>query len=128
MCETLTDLASLHKDPDKFMWAYCSLLAGWMEESGYRSGCPIATTMLETAPQSPVLAKAGEKVFDQWIAIIAQVFVESGMSPEAAELKSKIFVSAIEGALIASRVRQSSTPILNVARFYDQINAAPQKN
>src|SRR5262245_34793894 len=53
MQETLAALAARHREPAAFLRAYCRTMARWMEESGFASGCPIATTLLETAPQSP---------------------------------------------------------------------------
>jgi len=118
ICKTLTDLARLHPEPKEFIAAYCGVLAGWMEESGFRSGCPIATTMLETAPQSAILTEAGEKAMDRWIGLIAQVFIASGMPPEKACAQAELAVAAIEGALIIARIRQSPAPILEVARHF----------
>lgn len=39
--------------------AYGALLAGWMAQSGFRDGCPITTTLLETAPEKTGLTDAG---------------------------------------------------------------------
>ena len=47
--EMLTELAARHADPKAYLAAYCKVMAGWMQESHFRSGCPVATTMLETA-------------------------------------------------------------------------------
>ena len=57
--EMLAGLAARHREPKAFLRAYCKVMAGWMEESGFRSGCPVATTLLETAPQSPAITAAG---------------------------------------------------------------------
>src|SRR5512145_2638602 len=53
--EMLSGLAARHAEPEAFLRAYCGVMAAWMQESGFRSGCPIATTLLETAPQSPAI-------------------------------------------------------------------------
>jgi hypothetical protein len=50
--QMLLALAEKHKQPKAFVKAYCEVMAGWMEESDFRSGDPIATVMLETARQS----------------------------------------------------------------------------
>src|SRR5271168_144397 len=41
-------------------------MAANLERSGYREGCPIATTALETAAQSEVLGKAARTAFQTW--------------------------------------------------------------
>ena len=48
--EMLEGHAAKHADPVAFLRAYCRTMAGWMKESRFRSGCPVATTLLETAP------------------------------------------------------------------------------
>ena len=60
--------------------AYCRLLAGWMAKSGFRDGCPISTTLLESAPQSAGIALAGREAFAAWRAVIARALVRDGFS------------------------------------------------
>ena len=36
--ETLVDLAKRHEEPSAFVRGYCRVMAGWMAESGFRSG------------------------------------------------------------------------------------------
>ena len=86
-----------------------------MEESGFHSGCPVATTLLETAPQSPSITQAGRRAIDGWIDVIAGVLVGGGTERRAARRHAQMIVAAMEGALILSRVRRSTRPILDVA-------------
>ena len=76
--EMLADLAARHGEPKAFVRAYCKVMAGWMEESGFHSGCPIATTLLETAPQSPAITAAGRRAIDGWIDVVARRAREGG--------------------------------------------------
>ena len=115
MREKLEELAEGNPKPTDFLRAYCDVLADWMAESGYRSGCPIATTLLETAPSSPEITEAGARAIDSWIEVIARVHVASGMKPKQARTRAEGIIAAIEGALILSRVRQSREPILALA-------------
>ncbi len=114
MRETLADLAARHAEPRAFLRAYCRTMAGWMEESGFRSGCPIATTLLETAPASPAITRAGQRAIAGWIEVVAEVFRRTGESPRAARRSGRLVVAAMEGALILARVEQSTQPILDV--------------
>jgi TetR/AcrR family transcriptional repressor of lmrAB and yxaGH operons len=116
----LADLASRHREPKAFMRAYCNVMAGWMEESDFRSGCPIATTLLETAPASPAITAAGQKAIDGWIDVIAGVFAADGLDPPASRRRAQVVVAAIEGALILARVRRSTRPILDCASLGDR--------
>ena len=115
--DLLADLAARHADPKAFARAWCRVMAGWMEESGFRSGCPIATTLLETAPASPAITAAGQRAVDGWIEVVAGVLVEDGMERREARTRAQLVVAAMEGALILSRIRQSTRPILDVAKL-----------
>ena len=116
--EMLVDLAEKHEKPKAFVRAYCETMASWMEESGFRSGCPIATTMLETAPHSPALTNAGNQVIDSWIEVIASVLIKSGESSRIARRRAQELIGAIEGGLILARIRESTSPLNDVARSW----------
>ncbi|MEW6270793.1 MAG: TetR/AcrR family transcriptional regulator [Thermodesulfobacteriota bacterium] len=115
--EMLAGLAARHREPKAFVQAWCKVMAGWMAESAFHSGCPIATTLLETAPQSPSITRAGRDAIDGWIDVIAGVLARDGTPPRDARTRAQLLVAAMEGALILSRVRQSRQPILDVARL-----------
>ena len=121
--EMLQGLATRHREPRTFLRAYARTMAGWMEESGFRSGCPIATTLLETAPTSEAITAAGEQAIDGWTNVIAGVFADAGVARREARAKAQLVVAAMEGALIISRVRQSTRPILDVAKLIDALRA-----
>lgn len=118
MGEMLADHAARHKEPAGFVKAYCATMAGWMEESGFRSGCPIATVMLETAPYASGLTKAGVAALDHWISIIAPIFRPECRSDAEASSKAQHLIAAMEGALIVARIRQSAKPITDIAANY----------
>jgi len=115
--EMLTNLAARHTDPKAFLRAYCKTMAGWMEESGFHSGCPIATTLLENAPRSPSITRAGQQAIDGWIDIVSGVLARAGMEKREARSRAQLVIAAMEGALILSRVRVSTQPILDVAKL-----------
>jgi TetR/AcrR family transcriptional repressor of lmrAB and yxaGH operons len=115
--DMLTGLAAQHRDPKAFLRAYCKVMAGWMEESSFRSGCPIATTLLETAPASPGITRAGQRGIDAWIDVIAGVLAEGQTARSEHRSRAQLIIAAMEGALILARVRRSSRPILDVAKL-----------
>jgi len=112
----LTDLASKHREPDKFIRGYCKVMSAWMKESKYRSGCPIATTLLETTPDSPEITRAGTRAVDSWIEVIAGVYERTGTPARRARIRAEGTIAAMEGALILARLRQSSSPIMAIGR------------
>ncbi len=115
--EMLADLAARHAEPKAFLRAYCRVMAGWMEESDFHSGCPVATTLLENAPRSPTITAAGRRAIDAWIDVVAGVLSNGGMERREARSRAQLIISAMEGALILSRIRRSARPILDVARL-----------
>ena len=116
--EMLSDLAARHRESKPFLRAYCKVMAGWMQESGFRSGCPVATTLLETAPQSPSITAAGRRAVDEWIEIVAGVLEKGGIERREARNRAQLIIAAMEGALILSRIRLSARPILDVAKLF----------
>lgn len=115
--EMLEDLAGRHRSPKGFLRAYCAQMAAWMEEADFQSGCPIATTLLEMAPQSPAITEAGDRATRGWIAVVAEVLQRDGMGPKQAKGRAELIVAAMEGALILARVRKSTQPIRHVANL-----------
>jgi TetR/AcrR family transcriptional repressor of lmrAB and yxaGH operons len=115
--EMLEGLAARHAEPKAFLRAWCKVMAGWMEESGFRSGCPVATTLLENAPHSPGITAAGKRAVDGWIEVVAGVFERAGMPRRDARARAQLAVAAMEGALLLARIRRSARPILDVARL-----------
>jgi TetR/AcrR family transcriptional repressor of lmrAB and yxaGH operons len=113
---TLEKLEKEHDTAASMIRAYCKLLAGWMAKSGFRDGCPISTTLLESAPQSAGLTAAGREAFSGWCAVIARALVRDGFGKAEAKRLATLAVSAIEGSLILARVEASSAPIDDVAK------------
>ncbi len=117
--DMLRRLAAEHAGDSKaFVRGYCRTMAGWMAESDFQSGCPIATTLLETVPQSPSMTRIGGEVFDSWGETITGVFVSDGLPKRRAREQAQFLVAAMEGALVLARVRRSKRPILDVAKFF----------
>lgn len=115
--QMLSELAARHDAPGAFLRAYCRVMAGWMQESGFQSGCPVATTLLETAPRSPGITAAGRRAIDGWIDVVADVLARGGMPEREARSRAQLIIAAMEGALILSRIRRSARPILDVAKL-----------
>ena len=113
---TLERLEQEHNSTAALIQAYCKLLAGWMAKSGFHDGCPIATTLLESAPQSADIAAAGREAFDGWCAVIARALIRDGFGKAEAMRLATLTISALEGALILARIQSSARPINDVAQ------------
>src|SRR5271165_5467878 len=63
---TLSALRDETPGAAEMILAYVDLLATWMRKSNWRDGCPITTTLLETAPDLASVAAAGREAFADW--------------------------------------------------------------
>jgi TetR/AcrR family transcriptional repressor of lmrAB and yxaGH operons len=120
--ETLRDLLRRTEDGATFVAAYGALLARWVSASEFRDGCPIATTLLETTPDSARLAAVGEQALADWCEVIAAAFTRDGVAPTPARAHAEFVVAAVEGALLLARVQRSVEPI---GRVTDRLARAP---
>jgi len=123
VADTFRDLAERASGPTDFIHTYLTLLGQWLEMSGYRDGCPIATTLLETAPESSAITDAGRNVLDDWRQILADMLIRHGVDEDTAPADANLIMSAIEGAMLLARTEQSRKPLQDVAdrlsRLYD---------
>ena len=86
-------------------------------ESGFRKGCPVATVALEQAALNPSIQTACAEAYQQWEATLAE-FLEAHAQPR--ELASTL-LSLLEGALLLSRARLSTTPLLATRALAEQL-------
>src|SRR5215472_4617749 len=97
-------------DPASLVRALAQILAGRLERSGYRSGCAIATMVLELAPGDEESSAALDAVFARWRAALVTRFEPLGLAPGRARALADLTMSAIEGALVLSRAARSIEP------------------
>lgn len=114
VAQRLEELAREHPEPAAFVRAWFAQYAEWMQESGFASGCPIASTLLETAPGSAGITRAGDEALGRWIARVATIYEEAGWPAATARAQAELGVAALEGALILARVQQSVEPLVAV--------------
>ena len=113
--DTLAELAETADSPAGFVRRYMTMLAGWLEASSFRDGCPITTTLLETTPESDLIAAAGRTAFADWRKVIEGLLAGHGWPPDRAEADAAFIVAGLEGALVMARVEQSARPIETAA-------------
>jgi TetR/AcrR family transcriptional regulator, lmrAB and yxaGH operons repressor len=86
-------------------------MASELEKSGYKEGCPIATTALETAAQSEALGAATRNAFQKWELEIKRGLFRFGLPAGDAELAATLVLSQLEGALLLARTYRSAEPL-----------------
>ena len=124
---TFEQLFDTHKTSAAIVKAYGKLLAGWLAQSGFRDGCPITTTLLESAPASAAITKAGRDTFEAWRGVMTKALLRDGFSPARAERLARLCVAAIGGALVQARVERSADAITEVtAALGEAIRVTPR--
>lgn len=111
----LEELRQIHTTAPALLMAFANLLAEWMEQSAFRDGCPMATTILETVPQSSALGMAAQEGFSAWRQIFENLLLRDGARPDDARRLANLTIAALEGSLIQARVEQSRRPIIESA-------------
>jgi AcrR family transcriptional regulator len=85
-----------------------------LRATDYADACPIATVALEVSSTSEPLREACAHVFDGWVVLAAERFVDAGIERDAARELAIGLIAALEGAFVLARALRSTEP-LNVA-------------
>lgn len=124
---TLRGLAAEAGDAGELVARYAGLLGGWLEESGFRDGSPLTTTILETVPEHEPIRLAALAAFEAWTEIIEQAAQAGGVPPERAKALASLAIMLIEGGMIQCRVQRSVAPLslvsAEVKRLFDTARA-----
>lgn len=112
---TLHSLAAEEADAGHILRRYAQLLAGWMAESGFTDGCPIATTVLETVPGVEPVRRAAAAALSSWSRVFAVALQAHGVAQAKADRLATTAVAVIEGALIQARVAVDAQPLQDAA-------------
>lgn len=118
---TIDELAGKHKSPGRIVRAYAELLAGWMKASGFRDGSPVATVLLETAPDDAAITAAGRDAYAERKDLLSQRLIGKGVPVARAKRLAGLVTSALEGSLIQARVEESEAPINDVAAELEKL-------
>jgi TetR/AcrR family transcriptional regulator, lmrAB and yxaGH operons repressor len=109
--EFITDAAQTSGSVQAFLVKLARGMAANLERSGYREGCPVATTALETAAQSDVLGRAARTAFQTWEQEITRALISFGMKANKADRTATAVLSQLEGALLLARTYRSLEPM-----------------
>jgi TetR/AcrR family transcriptional repressor of lmrAB and yxaGH operons len=103
--------AETSENADVFLTRVARGMASDLERSGYREGCPIATTALETSARSEVLGNATRGAFQKWEHEIKRGLQRFGMKSGDADVVATAVLSQLEGALLLARTYRSLEPM-----------------
>ena len=109
--QALAHAAETSENAETFVTRIARGMAADLEKSGYREGCPIATTALETSAQSEALGAATRTAFQKWENEIKRGLERFGISAEQADPLATTVLSQLEGALLLARTYRSLEPM-----------------
>jgi len=109
--QAMAHAAETSANAEIFLTRVARGMASDLEKSGYKEGCPIATTALETAAQSEVLSAATRNAFQKWELEIKRGLFRFGLSAGGAGLVATMVLSQLEGALLLARTHRSLEPM-----------------
>jgi TetR/AcrR family transcriptional repressor of lmrAB and yxaGH operons len=96
--------------------ALTGLLATMLEQSGFRSGCPLATVALDTASDSDQIRAACARGYQHWIEMIAARLRHYGVPAAQVPALATFTLSSIEGAILLARVQHDTAPLHQAAQ------------
>lgn len=102
-------------DPHAMLTAFADGWSRQLQRSDFRAGCPVVAVAVE-ADTCAGVAQAAAEAFEQWEALFARALRGAGVPRARSGRIATLTVSAIEGAVIQSRVARSTAPIDDVVR------------
>ena len=122
VANTLRDLAASTQSAGALLKAHAELLGSWMAKSGFRDGCPMTTVLLELAPDNRAVAEAGRRAYAMRLEILRDKLIDDGHPESRAVRLASLCTSALQGALVESRVQRSANPLhIAAAELADMI-------
>jgi TetR/AcrR family transcriptional repressor of lmrAB and yxaGH operons len=109
--QAIAHAAETSESAEMFVTRIARGMAADLEKSGFREGCPIATTALETSAQSDALGAATRGAFEKWENEIKRGLERFGMMSDRADLTATLVLSQLEGALLLARTYRSLAPM-----------------
>ena len=106
--QAIAQAAESSESAETFLTRIARGMASDLVKSGYKEGCPIATTALDTSAQSDVLGVATRTAFQKWEAEIKRGLERFGLAAHEADLIATTALSQLEGALLLARTYRAS--------------------
>lgn len=96
--------------------AFAAFYENSLSTSGFRDGCPVATTALEASGLGATEVEAAcAEAFAAWQEPIARRLVADGHSPDRAEELATFVIASLEGGLLLAQSARGMQPLHTVA-------------
>lgn len=100
--------------------AFARIWEGFLLESDFVAGCPIAAAALGGKEAPEAVAAAG-KVFTAWADRLSEWLLEQGVRPDRATGLATTIVATIEGSVLLSQAQRSADPLRQAALYMQQL-------
>jgi TetR/AcrR family transcriptional repressor of lmrAB and yxaGH operons len=104
-------VAETSRNSETFVTNLARGMGANLEASGFREGCPLATTALEIASDLEMISQATREAFTAWERAIAQALVSFGGERRQAVATATAILCQLEGALLLARIYRSLEPM-----------------
>lgn len=111
VADRISEAFARHSDPADAVRYWFGVSARVLESGEFRTGCRVATVVLETTPQSERLTEAARSAFTRWLGLVTEKLVDAGIQTSRAPDLATMIFAALEGALILSRVGEDTRPL-----------------
>ena len=112
--ELIEALVAAAPHPGDAVYAVCEFLGQSLEASKFTEGCPLATVGLEASSTSEAVRTTVARHYDGWIDSITKRLEAIGLPHDEAARFATFTLSAVEGALLLSKVKRSIQPLRDV--------------
>jgi len=90
-------------------------IAEMLEVSDYARSCPVAPVVLDSTTDIPELTALCRQAFEEWIGVLREAFVRSGIPDKRARALAMLVEATLEGMMVICRATRDSRPMLLVA-------------
>ncbi|MFJ2741268.1 TetR/AcrR family transcriptional regulator [Streptomyces sp. NPDC087440] len=114
--DILERMLAAEDDPATAVLVLTKVLGEGLAESDWLDGCPVTSTVVGTAVDSPGIQEAAAEAFTHWRTLVAEALGRAGFAEQDARELAYTVVSALEGAEMAAQVARSTEPLDAVGR------------
>ncbi|MGW7418302.1 TetR/AcrR family transcriptional regulator [Streptomyces sp. NPDC054863] len=114
--DILKKMLAAEDDPATAVLVLTKVLGEGLRESDWLDGCPVTSTVVGTAADSPGIQEAAAEAFAGWRTLVADALRRAGFGERDAVELAYTVISALEGAEMAAQVARSTEPLEVVGR------------
>jgi TetR/AcrR family transcriptional repressor of lmrAB and yxaGH operons len=89
--------------------------AEMLKSSDYARSCPVAPVVLDSTTDIPELIELCRQAFEEWIGLLRDAFVKSGIPEKRARSLAMLVEASLEGMMVICRATRDYKPLLLVA-------------